>query len=102
VKLWDLGTRREIATLKGHGSSVLSVVFSPDGKTLASGSSDHTVKLWDLGTRQEIATLKGHMDSVLSVVFSPDGKTLASGSSSFDYSIRLWQGATEEQVAAQR
>src|SRR5262245_40661839 len=51
-------TRQELATLKEHDDVVYSVVFSPDGKTLASGSYDHTVKLWDAQTGQELATLK--------------------------------------------
>src|SRR5262249_61535512 len=56
--LWRTN-HQEIATLKGHGNSVFSVSFSPDAKTLASGSGDGTVKLWHCGTRQERATLKG-------------------------------------------
>ena len=54
--------------------------FSPDGTTLASGSSDGTAKLWDVATRTNIATLEGHTNEVLSVSFSPDGTTLASAS----------------------
>ncbi len=48
-------------TLKGHTAAVFSVAFSPDGKTLASGSEDTTIKLWDVATAKEQATLQGHM-----------------------------------------
>src|SRR5208282_2748410 len=79
-------------TLKGHTEYVLSVVFSPDGKTLASGSLDNTIKLWDVARGKDLATLKGHTSAVRSVRFSPDGKTLASGSD--DNTIKLWDVAT--------
>ena len=98
VKLWDVETRRQIATLEGHTSHVLSVSFSPDGATLASGSWDKTVKLWDVGTRRQIVTLEGHnMDWIHSVSFSPDGATLASGS--WDRTVKLWDIGTRRQIA---
>ena len=87
-----------IATLSGHWSSVWSVSFSPDGKTLASGSSDETIELWDVATRENIATLIGHRSSVNSVSFSPDGKVLASGAL-LDRAIELWDVATRENIA---
>jgi len=83
---------RERNRRQGHSSSVWSVVFSPDGKTLASGSSDNTIKLWDMATGKLLKTLAGHSSSVWSVVFSPDGKTLASGSN--DKNIKLWDVTT--------
>jgi WD40 repeat protein len=66
------------------------VAFSPDGKTLASGSArSGTIILWDVATGQPIgAPLAGHTGGVLSVAFSSDGESLASGST--DQTIRLW------------
>src|SRR5947207_5989506 len=84
-------------TLQGHTSSVASVAFSPDGKTLASGSLDTTIKLWDMTTGKERATLKGHTEKVMKVAFSPDGKTLASGCQ--DGTIKLWDVATDKERA---
>ena len=69
-----------------------NVSFSPDGQTIASGSSDKTIRLWDVATGTLKQTLIGHTDSVTSISFSPDGQTIASGSS--DKTIRLWDVAT--------
>ncbi|MBN3881361.1 MAG: hypothetical protein HWQ42_34940 [Nostoc sp. JL23] len=74
--------------LEGHSDAVYSVAFSPDGKTIASASSDKTVKVWDAVTAKEITSFKGHSDAVIGVAFSPDGKTIASASS--DNTVKVW------------
>ncbi|MCT7964076.1 hypothetical protein NG791_25695 [Laspinema sp. D1] len=80
--------KKEYQRLEEHESGVKSITFSPDGKTLASGSLDTTIKLWDVETGKEIQTLTGHDGAVYSIAFSPDGKTLASVS--LDNTIKLW------------
>jgi WD40 repeat protein len=88
IKLWNLRTGELKSTLTGHSQAILSVAFSPDGRTLGSGSYDKTIKLWDVGTDELRSTLTGHSDTVNSVAFSPDGQSLASGSD--DRTIKLW------------
>jgi len=91
IKLWAVATGKELATLSGHEGQVGPLVFSPDGRFLASGSEDRSIKLWDLATGKELATFKGHAEDVRCLAFSPDGKMLASGSA--DKTIMLWDVA---------
>ena len=53
VALWDVATGRERALLRGHDGPVQSVVFSPDGRTLATGGNDGVIRLWDTGPGSE-------------------------------------------------
>lgn len=79
----------------GHTDSVDSVAFSPDGRTLVSGSSDTTVRMWYAATRQPLGQpLTAHTGAVNAVAFSADGKLLVSGSS--DGSVQLWDAATRQ------
>ena len=78
----------------GHKDGVLTVCFSSDGTTLASGSDDNSIRLWDVKTGEYKAKLDGHNNAIFIVCFSPDGTTLASCSR--DNSIRLWDLKTGE------
>lgn len=136
VHLWDmvnpaaLTPRHPCRSLTGHSGRVKSVAFSPDGQTLASGSSDQTVRLWDISTAlntsismeftlreakglntsagdlegaetgQLRTILTGHSGAVTSVAFSPCGHLLAS--SSMDETIKLWAVQTGECIKTLR
>jgi WD40 repeat protein len=90
----------ELVVQLGHTDRVWSVAFSPDGRTLASGSQDNSVKLWNVASGSELRTLRGHTDWVDSVTFSPDGNTVASGSG--DKTVKLWDVASGSELRTLR
>jgi WD40 repeat protein/serine/threonine protein kinase len=99
VTLWDLAAGKERGVLEGHRAQLLSLAFSPDGLTLATGGGDWKsfgeVKLWDVATGQELVELHGHTEWVECVAFSPDGRTLVSagGTAGSGGEVKLWNVA---------
>ncbi|HYG11619.1 MAG TPA: serine/threonine-protein kinase [Pyrinomonadaceae bacterium] len=92
VKVWEAESGKLKFTLDGHEKGVLSLAFSPDGQTLASGSYDNTIRLWDMRNGDfKQALTEDNLNAIFSVAFSPDGRTLASGSY---HEIKLWNAET--------
>jgi WD40 repeat protein len=77
-----------VVSVKG----VLTIAFSPDGRTLANAGNDKTIEVWDAVAGVEKQKMTGHSEPVLSVAMSPDGSMLASGGS--DRQVKLWDAKT--------
>ena len=98
IRIWDL-RKDTVTAFRGHRGQINSVVFSPDGELLVSGSDDWTFRLWDVETGAHIATLEhitGRTRSpITEVAFSHDGQLLATAGQH----VKLWDASTQTEIA---
>jgi WD40 repeat protein/predicted Ser/Thr protein kinase len=78
LRIWELASGQEIASLSGHGGRITALDWSPDGRRVVTGSVDSTVRIWDLESKRAFAELT-MQDQVRDVDYSPDGRWIAIG-----------------------
>jgi WD40 repeat protein len=103
VLAWNVATGKEMYHLTGLADKIMSVAYSPDGKTVAATSADGRVGLWDAVSGKERLYIVAHPDHKEStfaaspcVVFTPDSKVLVTAST--DRTIRLWDATTAKEL----
>jgi RNA polymerase sigma factor (sigma-70 family) len=96
VQLWDTTTGQELAKLSGHENGIPAVAFAPNGKYLATASSDKTIRVWDVASRAERHRFAGSGEYFIKVAISPDSKLLAARGA--DEKVHLWDPITGKEV----
>lgn len=88
TSIWEAGSNKLLAVLKGHSAPVEAVAFSPDASRIVTASRDQTIRVWDANSYDGLLVLGNHEETVTSLGFSPDGTRLYSLSA--DGTLRLW------------
>lgn len=74
--------RDEKKTSTGPTARIKMVGYAPDGKTLATVSSDSTVRIWDADSGAAVKSFKGHKGDIEGLAYSPDGRRIATSGDS--------------------
>ena len=78
LRLWDLGTGRELNPLPSHRNSVACLVVAPDGHSVITGGYDTAIRRWDAATGRELSVVGTYPGPVYDLAISPDGRHLIS------------------------
>ena len=92
MRIWDVVTGRERATLTGHTGPVTAVAVAPDGSWLASGSVDRTVRIWDPATGHAQAMMR--LDDIVTALTWLSAKALVVGGTVGLYVFEFLTGAS--------
>lgn len=95
IGIYELDSRSNLRTLRGHSNAVQTIKFSASKAAhLVSGSHDKTVRLWDYSSETCVSAFHGHTDYVTRVIEMPNSNGNLWCSSSYDQTIRLWDFRT--------
>ena len=93
---YDTRSGVRLVLLIGHATAVTAVGFSPDGKTIVTGSTDRTARVWVAETGRLLRTLTGHADTVKDAYFIAGGAKIVTAGT--DGTVRVWDSGTAPEL----
>ncbi|MGL5083896.1 MAG: WD40 repeat domain-containing protein [Microcoleaceae cyanobacterium] len=100
IQVWDLASREQIRTLRGHADLIRFLVVSPDSRTLVSQDNSGVIQVWELSTGQVKKTLNTQAQQRFPLVVSPDGGVFAGMDK--DGTVKIWEIATGNQIGSMK
>ena len=94
LELWDTVRHRIVRSFSMEPVMATTVLFSPDGRSIAAGGEDGAIRVWNVHSGKQVSRMTGHESAILSLAFTPDGSRLASGAA--DQTVRIWDAASHE------
>jgi serine/threonine protein kinase/WD40 repeat protein len=103
AQVWRIDSHKPQGKPLMHGSYVNRAVFSPDGKSVATASSDFTARLWNSLTGEPAGPALGHRGPVFHVAFSPDSRIMITENFTWNgydsAQLRLWEMRTQQELS---
>jgi len=100
---WNIATGNEQRRLSGHTNIVWSIIYSPDGRQIATASDDKSIKIWDAASGRILRTINNEKP-FFNVIFSPNGQNIAaytydpSGRRDGDYFIKIYNVGNGQEI----
>jgi WD40 repeat protein len=104
IRVWETGSGREVARLRGHTGDVRWVSFAPSGKTIASAGFDGTIRTWDIDNQKQIRSIMAHKGGYAERVFflSGDQQLVSCGGNTNGQSgsLAIWNAKDGKEIRA--
>jgi WD40 repeat protein len=100
VKLWELGSHKELARLEGHSGAVLGAAFNSNATQVVSAGADRELKIWDLDTREKIISLGKPSTALTAVTWLTNGNVIAANDGGGVFAYSNFKAHTGEQSSS--
>ena len=99
VWMYELDTMQPVTLFETERGMIANVVFSPDGKWVATSNADGIIKVREIGTQQRVANIQGWHDGTSQLAFSPDSQYIAASGRGYG-DVYIWSAKNGQHVTS--